>query len=89
MELSGSSRIAQSEALMPKYFFDLKDGVRLVDPAGLDCADDGDAMAKGRAIALEVEHSEPADLDPNRHVAVIDHNGHQVGKIPIRIKPVV
>ena len=44
---------------MPKYFFDLKDGVRLVDPAGLDCTDDVDAMAKGKVIALEIERSDP------------------------------
>jgi hypothetical protein len=69
---------------MPKYFFDLKDGVRLLDPFGLDCVDDADAMARGKAIALEVERSAPRDLDPNRHVAVIDDTGYQIGKISIK-----
>ena len=28
---------------MPKYHFDIADGVRLADPVGLDCADETDA----------------------------------------------
>ena len=74
---------------MPKYFFDLKDGVRLVDPAGLHSTDDVDAMAKGKVIALEIERSDlPKIWSPNCHVAVIDNDGQQIGKISIGIKPV-
>jgi hypothetical protein len=28
---------------MPRYFFDVKNGHRLIDPAGLDCRDDQEA----------------------------------------------
>ena len=32
----------QRELLMPRYFFDIKDGRRIVDPSGLDCLEDTD-----------------------------------------------
>lgn len=53
-----------------------------------DRTDDVDAVAKEKVIALEIERRDPENLDPNRHVAAIDNNGQQIGKISIRIKPV-
>ena len=74
---------------MPLYFFDLKDGVRVVDPGGLNCADDTDAMAKARIIARELERSGHVDLDPNQRIAVIDNDGLQIGTVPIRREPLL
>jgi hypothetical protein len=41
-------------AIMPHYYFDIKDGHRLVDPAGRDCK--GDATAKEMARVLAASH---------------------------------
>ena len=68
---------------MPRYYFDLKDGTRLVDPAGLDCRDDSDAEIKGRRFADELAISKP-DIDPQRHIAVINSDGHEILKIAVR-----
>jgi hypothetical protein len=38
---------------MPQYFFDVKKGHRLVDPAGFECVDDQEAIAIARQIAME------------------------------------
>ncbi len=55
---------------MPGFFFDIKNGHRLVDAAGVDC--DGDAAARkqgiaiANAIAAEVPKSGPAALRSGR-----------------------
>ncbi len=67
---------------MPRYFFDLKDGKRLVDPSGLDCADDEDALSKARLIAVEAAAGLP-DTDPQRYVVVV-LDGQEVGKVPVK-----
>jgi len=69
---------------MPRYFFDIKDGHRLVDPSGLDCLDDADAISKGETMARRIEADGPVDMDPQRHVAVINEEGQQIGKIAVR-----
>jgi hypothetical protein len=69
---------------MPRYFFDIKDGHRLVDPSGLDCLDDADAISKGEAMARQIEADGPIDMDPQLHVAVISEEGQQIGKIAVR-----
>lgn len=70
--------------LMPRYFFDIKDGRRLVDPSGLDCRDDADAISKGETMARQIEADGSVDMDPQRHVAVINQEGQQIGKIAIQ-----
>ena len=67
---------------MPHYFFDLKDGKRLVDPTGLHCSDDADALSKARRIAVEVAARKP-DTDPQRYVVVI-LDGQEVGRVAVR-----
>ena len=68
---------------MPRFFFDIQNGHRLIDPAGVDC--DGDAAARkqgiaiAKAIAAEVPKSGP------RNVAVRDEAGREVAIIPIGI----
>jgi hypothetical protein len=36
---------------MSPYFFDVKNGHRLVDPAGIDCSDDEEAISNAQTIA--------------------------------------
>ena len=70
--------------LMPRYFFDIKDGRRVVDPSGVDCRDDADAISKGETMARQIEADGSVDKDPQRHVAVINHEGQQIGEIAIQ-----
>lgn len=69
---------------MPRYYFDLKDGERQVDPSGLDCLDDDDAMTKGEMIAREIERNNSKASNSDCHIAVINDDGYQIGKLPIR-----
>jgi hypothetical protein len=39
---------------MPRYFFDIQNGHRLVDPSGLDRSGDNEAVAKAKVIALQI-----------------------------------
>ncbi len=71
---------------MPRYFFDIKDGHRLVDPSGLDFKNDDEAIARAKVIAIGVSIDKPA-VDPARHIAVIDDTGHEIFKVPVYSKP--
>jgi hypothetical protein len=79
--------IDNRELLMPRYFFDIKNGHRIVDPSALDCVDDADAISKGETMARQIEADGSVGMDPQRHVAVIDGEGQQIGKITVRGAP--
>lgn len=66
---------------MPRYFFDVKNGHRLIDPAGVDCISDAAAKKQGQAIAIQIATDVPASLA--RHVAVLDAERREVAIIPI------
>lgn len=66
---------------MPRYFFDLKDGRRLVDPSGLECRDDVDAMSRAQQIAGDLAAQSGGHSD--RYVAVI-LDGQEIGKVPVK-----
>ncbi len=69
---------------MPRYYFELKNGHSLKDPSGLDCANDDDAVQKGKVIAQEVAGTtKPAS---RRHVAIHREDGVTVGKLLVRRK---
>jgi hypothetical protein len=68
---------------MPKYYFDLVDGSRLVDPPGLDCRDDHDANAKAKIIAKQIEEDIPT-APVQRHVEVLNEDRDKVAKVPVR-----
>jgi hypothetical protein len=53
---------------MPHYFFDIKDGHRLVNPAGSECKNDSAAMEKARVLAIGVSLDKPA-VDPKRRIS--------------------
>src|ERR1043165_3294598 len=51
---------------MPRYFFDVIDGHRLPDPAGLECRDDEEATAHARTIAHQIAADAPGSS--RRHI---------------------
>ncbi len=73
---------------MPHYFFDIKDGHRLVDPAGRECLDDKAAIEKAKVIAIQVSMDTPR-IDPGRHIAVLDSNRKEISTIAVYSKPSV
>lgn len=71
---------------MPHYFFDIKDGHRLVDPSGLDCKNDADAIEKAKVIAIGVSLDKPA-VDPERHISVLNADREEISAVPVYSKP--
>jgi hypothetical protein len=71
---------------MPHYYFDIKDGHRLVDPLGLNFKNDDDALAKAEVIAIGVSLDKPA-VDPERHIAVLNDSRKEIFRVPVYSKP--
>jgi hypothetical protein len=71
---------------MPHYFFDIKDGRRLVDRSGLDCENDVAAVERARVIAIGVSLDRPA-VDPKRHIAVLNADRAEICKVPVYSRP--
>jgi len=71
---------------MPHYYFDIKDGHRLVDPSGLNFKNDDDALAKAEVIAIGVSLDSPA-VDPERHIAVLNGAREEIFRVPVYSKP--
>ncbi len=71
---------------MPRYFFDIKDGHRLVDPAGSECGSDKEAVEKAKVLAIGVSLDKP-EVDPKRHIAVINSDGLEIYRVPVYSKP--
>ena len=71
---------------MPHYYFDIKDGHRLVDPSGLNFKDDNDAIAKAEVIAIGVSLDKPA-VDPERHIAVLNDSREEIFRVSVYSKP--
>jgi hypothetical protein len=66
---------------MSRYFFDVKNGHRLVDPAGLDCSDDEEAISNAQTIARLIAREAPTDAE--RKVAVVDDEGREISAVPV------
>jgi hypothetical protein len=71
---------------MPHYYFDIKDGHRLVDPSGLNFKNDDDAIAKAEVIAIGVSLDQPA-VDLERHIAVLNDSREEIFRVPVYSKP--
>ncbi len=71
---------------MPRYFFDIKDGHRLVDPSGMNFASDDEAIARAKVFAIQVSLDTPKS-DPMRHIAVLNQDGDEVSRVPVYSKP--
>lgn len=68
---------------MPIFHFDIADGVRLEDPVGLDCVNERDARKTADLIARQIA-IDLADGDNDRSVVVIDEDGSEIYKTPVR-----
>ncbi len=66
---------------MPRYFFDVIDGHRLPDPAGLECRDDAEATAYARTIARQIATDAPGSS--RRHIVVVNDDRQEVGAVPV------
>jgi hypothetical protein len=71
---------------MPRYFFNVEDGHRLFDASGFVCDDDVAAIVRASVLAIGVSLDQPRD-DRERHVAVINDQGHNIGNVPVYSKP--
>ena len=71
---------------MPTYFFDIKDGHRLVDPKGQNLKDDAEAITKAKVVAIGVSLDKPA-VDPERHIAVLNDLREEIFRVPVYSKP--
>jgi len=80
------NELAELEAAMPRYFFDIKNGHKLVDPSGTDCKNDTDAIDKAKVIAVGVSLDRPA-VDPTRHIVVTDDAGQEISRVPVYSEP--
>jgi len=71
---------------MPRFYFHIKDGVRLVaDDVGKELKDIVEAQREGALLAAEVrsEITKPADLVKELHVEIEDETGRIVGMIKL------
>jgi hypothetical protein len=64
---------------MPRYYFDVRDGHRFVDPSGLVFKNDHDA------IVVSIDQPE---VDPTRHISVQNDARVEIFKVPVYSKPV-
>jgi hypothetical protein len=71
---------------MPHYFFDIKNGHRLVDRAGSDCKNDATAFDKAKVLAIGVSLDKPA-VDPTRRISVRDADRVEISTVPVYSKP--
>ena len=71
---------------MPHYYFDIKDGHRLVDPSGLECKNDSAAMEQARVMAIGVSLDKPA-VDPKRRISVLKADRDEISTVPVYSKP--
>ena len=62
------------------FFFDIKNGHRLIDPTGLDCVDDFAAMRSARIIARQIANDANPDLP--RRISVLDEDRSEIGTVP-------
>jgi hypothetical protein len=71
---------------MPRYFFDIKDGHRLIDPSGSNCKNDTAAIEKARVLAIGVSLEKPA-VDPTRRISVQNADRTEISTVPVYSKP--
>jgi hypothetical protein len=72
---------------MPRYYFDIKDGHRFVDPSGATFRNDHDAIERARAVAIVVSIDKP-EVDPTRYISVLNEAKFEIFKVPVYSKPV-
>jgi hypothetical protein len=70
---------------MPRYF-EFADGHRLFDKSGFVCDNDTDAIIRAGVLAIGASLDKPKD-DPERHIAIINDEGREIGSVPVYSKP--
>ena len=71
---------------MPHYFFDIKNGHRLVDPSGSNCINDTAAIEKAKVLAIGVSLDKPA-VDPTRRISVLNADRVELSTVQVYSKP--
>jgi len=67
---------------MPKYHFEIADGIPLPDPVGTDCRNDEHARREARAIAVQIARDLGDRVE--RSVVVVDDEGEELCRVPIK-----
>lgn len=71
---------------MPRYYFDIQDGHRLIDPAGRECKDDTAAKEMARVLAIGVSLDTPA-IDPTRYISVLNSVREEIFQKAVYSRP--
>jgi hypothetical protein len=69
---------------MSRYFFDVENGHRLIDPAGLDCRDEEEARDQAIHIAHQIAMEAP-HTSVGRQIAILNSDRQEIGKVPVRL----
>jgi hypothetical protein len=67
---------------MPKYFFDLKNGVPVRDHDGHECADDQEAIFHGTFIAQRIGTERP-EAAGHGYISVVNEEGDEIHRAPV------
>ena len=73
---------------MARYYFDLKNGHRLIDPSGLDCASDEEARRQAEIIAAQIA-AELGARQTVRRIAVLNDERREVATIGEEGQPIL
>jgi hypothetical protein len=79
-------RLTQLEEAMTRFYFHIRDGIRLVtDDVGKDLKDIGEARREAEMLAAEVrsEITKPVDLVKELHVEIEDETGRTVAVVKL------
>lgn len=71
---------------MTRYYFDVKDGHRFVDPSGADFKNDHDAIERAKAVAIVVSIDQPK-VDPKRYISVLNESKIEIFQALVYSKP--
>jgi hypothetical protein len=66
---------------VPRYYFDVKNGHRLIDNAGVDCRDDAQALDRAGFIAGKIAVEAPKSV--GRNLLVLNDERNEIGIVPI------
>ena len=70
---------------MGRFYFDIKDGHRLIDQAGMEFADDAAAIARAEVVAIQVSLDRPL-VDPTRYISVLNDARAEIFRVPVYSK---
>ncbi len=67
---------------MPKFHFEIVDGITIEDPVGMDCKSDAQAIEVANNIARQIE----IDVKNSgaRKIIIRDEDGSEVHRVPVK-----